>query len=482
MKKLKLSILTFLISSCTLFSQGFEVLPQVAQMNVTRFGHMALTLPNGNVLVIGGHTQGFSITSTAEIYNPQTDTWSLVDVPNPHDGGSFVRLNSGKYMFFGGFSSGSGVGQSAVTTIYDPVSNEFSNGPQMNTARAFATASVLADGKVLIVGNWYNTGNAEIYDPVSTEFTPLGVAVQERSYPLVFPCTDGSAVVIGGYGNYGTPNFSDVTLFNQTTLEFTAVSAEIISGETGWIASWSSNFQQISDMKLANGNYVFMIYKPVSSSEYYYGFAEFNPATKEIKRIATTPEFPIYTASEPTAWAFGINTAKDPATDYMYISGIKFTSGPFPSRLYAFNPSSGELSIPAGETEFDYQIYSSSKAWVNGNLLCTGGTIDGSNFNITNAVKLLRPQNSLGMIEPRKNDLKGTIYPNPANSGFAIQSNKTYKSARFMDLSGRIILESAIIHQTNFVNTSLVANGLYMVILVSYDGTSDMLKIVVQHE
>jgi hypothetical protein len=235
-------------------------------------------------------------------------------------------------------------------------------------------------------------------------------------------------------------------------------------------------------MKLANGNYVFMIYKPISGTEYYYGFAEFNPTTKEIRKIATNPEFPIYTAAEPTAWAFGINTAKDPATDYIYISGINSVGGPLLSRLYAFNPATGELSIPAGETPFDYYIYSSSKAWINGNLLCTGGTIDGSNFNITNAVKLLRPQNSLSLDEPRKPEFNGTVFPNPANTGFTIQSDEPYKSARFTDLSGRIIQEFKLTDQSNFVDTRSMTNGLYLVSLFRKDGTFDVVKLVVQHE
>jgi hypothetical protein len=481
MKKLNLSLLNLFLSLGTLLSQGFEELPAVAQMNVTRFGHAALTLPNGNILVIGGHTQGFDITATAEIYNPQSDTWTLVDVPNPHDGASYVKLNSGKYMFLGGYSSGSGVGQSAVTTIYDPVNNEFSNGPQMNTARASSTATVLADGKVLVVGNWYNTGNAEIYDPITNEFTQLGIPVQERSYPLVFPCTDGNAVIISGFGNYGSPNFYDVTLYNKETLEFSTISNEIISGETGWVASWSSNYQQISESRLANGNYVFMIYKPVSGTEYYYGFAQFNPATKEISRIVTNPEVPIYTSVGPYAWAFGINTMKDPATDYMFINAIKFGGPQFPSRLYSFNPATGDLSIPEGEISFDYQIYSSSKAWVNGNILCTGGTIDGSNFNITNAVKLIKPENSLGMNETLNNFSTGIIFPNPANAGFSIQSRETYSFAKIMDLSGRLMQQNNLNDANNYINTTSMNNGLYLINLVKKDGTTEVKKVMVQH-
>ena len=43
-------------------------------MSSARFGHSATLLPNGSVLVLGG-SNGTSISATAEIYKPSTNTW-----------------------------------------------------------------------------------------------------------------------------------------------------------------------------------------------------------------------------------------------------------------------------------------------------------------------------------------------------------------------------------------------------------------------
>jgi hypothetical protein len=223
MKKILILLFVFVPAAQFLYSQGFEVIEGIAPMNVTRIGHASVSLPDGKVLVVGGHTQGFEITSTAEIFDPLTGIWTLYNIDNPHDGCSFVKLADGRFMFYGGFSGWGGTGQSTVTTLFDPATSEFTNGPVMNVARAFSAAVRLADNRIIIVGNWYNTGNAEIFNPETNEFTSIGVPVSERSDPLVFPCNDGGAVIIGGYGIYGSPFYTDIVYYDIVNSQFTTL-------------------------------------------------------------------------------------------------------------------------------------------------------------------------------------------------------------------------------------------------------------------
>lgn len=464
MKTLKFILSTFILMSNVIYSQGFGEVSDVPPMNVPRYGHASVSLSNGHVLVVGGHTQGFLTTSTAEIYDPQNETWTLYNIDNPHDGCSFVSLNDGKIMFFGGYSNALGVGQSTVTTIFNPETNEFTVGPPMNVARGNSSAVKLTDNRILIVGNWYNTGDAEIYDPSTNTFTSIGIPVSERANPLVFPCNDGSAVIIGGYGNYGNPNFTDVVHFDPISMEFATLSSELISGETGWTTFWSSGSSELSEMRLSNGNYIFLIYKSVSSSEYYYGLAQFNPQTKEISKFNASPEFPVYTGSSPNEWALGINVIKDPASDYVYIFAVGSNSSPYLARLYSFDPGTGSLEIPEGQASFDYYLYTASKSMINGDILCSGGTLNGSNFDITNQAKLIRPQNSLN-VERHANDSGVNVFPNPVSrSTFEIQSqHKGIQLIELIDLQGRAVKQIQVNKndQSHQIDRIGIPNGVY---------------------
>jgi hypothetical protein len=369
-------------------------------------------------------------------------------------------------MFFGGFSGGGGTGQSYVTTLFDPSTNEFSNGPTMNVARAFSSAVKLVDNRILIVGNWYNTGDAEIYDPITNIFTSVGTPIVERSNPLVFPCNDGGAVILGGYGIYGSPNYSDIVYYDSSNSQFSTLASELIEGETGWITSWYSTHPQIAEMKLSNGNYIFMIYRIVNSSDYEYALAEFNPETKVVTKLNSTPGIPSYTGMGPNDWAYGLNMMKNPTSDVVYfVAGIP-NSNPISTRLYSYDYQSNTLEIPSGEIGMSHYLYSSSKSWVDGNILCSGGTIDGSNFNITNDVKLIRPQNSLSLEDIINTD-EIQIFPNPVNNNnFEINvSDLEVHSIEILDLSGTIVKQISVNHNNtrHIIETTNIAPGLYMI-------------------
>ena len=99
----------------------------------------------------------------------------------------------------------------------------------MSTARVEDSATLLANGKVLIAGGWDGSkvlGSAEIYDPTSRTFTPTGSMVTPRHLHMATLLADGRVLIAGGYGDrptnsYSSPLFS-AEIYDPVAGTFTA--------------------------------------------------------------------------------------------------------------------------------------------------------------------------------------------------------------------------------------------------------------------
>ncbi|CAK4033189.1 galactose oxidase precursor [Lecanosticta acicola] len=71
----------------------------------------------------------------------------------------------------------SGGGDAEATSIYDPVTNAFTRGPDMNIARGYQASATLSNGKIFTIGGSYSGGIAnkpgEVYDPAANTWTLL---------------------------------------------------------------------------------------------------------------------------------------------------------------------------------------------------------------------------------------------------------------------------------------------------------------------
>ena len=171
---------------------------KVADMKTARIGHQIFPTAGGGVVVVGGHTTNFALTTSAELY--QNGQWRDLSISSPHDGAFSVILNDGRVMVGGGYSSNSGVGQSKRVDIWDPSTQSFSKGPDLSVARANCKAIAMSKG-VYVVGNWYAEDETFDYYNGST-FSSVGYALP-RTSPYLYTNNSSEMYILAPTDNYG---------------------------------------------------------------------------------------------------------------------------------------------------------------------------------------------------------------------------------------------------------------------------------------
>jgi hypothetical protein len=140
-------------------------------MSVARTHHSAVPLPDGRVLVLGG----FGL-STAEVYSVATNSFTTVGAMSVVRayGHHAVLLRSGKVLVTGGDTGG--INPTASAELFDPATNSFTSAGHMTTPRMAHFAVLLDDGRVYIGGGrgpgGFALASTEIYDPATNTFTP----------------------------------------------------------------------------------------------------------------------------------------------------------------------------------------------------------------------------------------------------------------------------------------------------------------------
>ncbi|WP_375770775.1 hypothetical protein NR798_07695 [Archangium gephyra] len=165
-----------------------------------RAGHIAALLPDGKVLVAGGHAQKRSFfLSSAEVYDPRSDTWrSTGSMVEARHSARAVLLPDGKVLVVGGEGFALVL---ATAELYDPVSGTWRRTGPMRDPREGHTATLLPNGKVLVAGGLNLEGTlatAELYDPASGTWRPTGSMVEPREGHTATLLLNGKVLVAGG--------------------------------------------------------------------------------------------------------------------------------------------------------------------------------------------------------------------------------------------------------------------------------------------
>jgi len=134
------------------------------------------------------------------------DSWiSATSLQIPRSLSSSVLLPSGKVMIIGGtqdpFSSAASIGDQVVSTVefYDPSNGSRSTSASQIPARSGFTATLLANGKVLVVGGTARDTTPAppvIYDPASDSWSPAAPSPFTTGGQLAALLADGKVMIV----------------------------------------------------------------------------------------------------------------------------------------------------------------------------------------------------------------------------------------------------------------------------------------------
>jgi hypothetical protein len=204
-------------SSAELYDPSTGKFTVTGFMKVARTGQGTVLLPDGRVLFAGGATtllakdkQGFYypgddiVLGSAELYDPATGQFTMTgSMGTALEGPTATLLPDGRVLIAGGSvqASSDGWKPTASAELYNPATGRFSRTGYMTTARVGHTATMLPDGRVLIVGGDGPSGplaSAEVYDPATGKFSPTGRMAMVRTDHTATLLPNGRVLIAGG--------------------------------------------------------------------------------------------------------------------------------------------------------------------------------------------------------------------------------------------------------------------------------------------
>jgi WD40 repeat protein len=171
----------------------------------------ATLLPDGRVLAVGGYP------TAASVWDPATSTFSPTGSPAMDAMDSIntaTLLPDGRVLVAGG-----GGGGPDSAEVWDPDTGTFGPAGSLLAVESYYEATALPDGRVLIVGGCFGEcyggpratednnsvlASVELWDPVADTFGAAGSLSEARTGHSATLLPDGRVLVVGGWGGLGS--------------------------------------------------------------------------------------------------------------------------------------------------------------------------------------------------------------------------------------------------------------------------------------
>ena len=140
----------------------------------------------------------------------------------PRSGHTATLLADGKVLIVGGMRRNQDFYRSAE--LYDPATGKFQATGEMSIGRVGQIAVLLRSGRVLIAGGWIGHGctdEAELYDPATGKFMVIARMTGKRGRPSATLLRDGNVLLAGGEV-VDNESVASAEVFDSRTLTFHA--------------------------------------------------------------------------------------------------------------------------------------------------------------------------------------------------------------------------------------------------------------------
>lgn len=191
-----------------LFDPVTQSFTATGDLNQARTGATATLLPSGQVLVAGGQDSSGALLSSAELYDLSTGAFTLTgDMNWARAQHTATLLSNGKVLIVGSMND------TGDAELFDPVFGRFSPTGSLIQGRAHHTATLLPNGNVLVAGGTQimppggggaptapvSLDTAEIYDAVRGIFQSAGHLLTARDSHSATLLANGTVLIAGGY-------------------------------------------------------------------------------------------------------------------------------------------------------------------------------------------------------------------------------------------------------------------------------------------
>lgn len=180
-----------------------------ANMTTSRALHLAVTLADGRVLLIGGSDTTGAVLASCEIYDPTTNAYTATgSMATPRTLHAACLLADGRVMVAGGTSSLVDTTAAITSTlgsveIYNPVTGTWSNGPSLGGRRLAPALTRLPNNQIMV------SGGVEVGFLFGLPISAVSTTAVQRWSPTSNSWTNGPNMSQGRAGHH----------YNQVTLD-----------------------------------------------------------------------------------------------------------------------------------------------------------------------------------------------------------------------------------------------------------------------